>query len=322
MRILWSIHLYPPYHNCGAEYMAHSLNKYLMTCGHKIRVLLHQGKGNRVYDFQGVDVFPIQRDSDNHFTNTDIVITHLDYTKWTIGESKRHKKPVIHFVHNSTPYPSILNNPDVYVVYNSEWIKNKLNYPNKSFVLTPPCDWRHYDVNDNPEESEYITLINLDWNKGGTILRELAKRMPQKKFLGVTGSYSATDDGQILNQPGNVKVIPNTSDILPVYKKTRVLIMPSLFESWGRTATEAMCNGIPVVASATPGLTENCGKAGLYVDNRNDIDAWVRWIERLDDKKFYKQVSKKCKERSRELDPVEKMKEFEEWLIKIGNGQE
>ena len=30
--------------------------------------------------------------------------------------------------------------------------------------------------------------------------------------------------------------------------------MPSDYESWGRTATEAMCSGIPVICSEANGL--------------------------------------------------------------------
>ena len=93
--------------------------------------------------------------------------------------------------------------------------------------------------------------------------------------------------------------------------------MPSVYESWGRTATEAMCSGIPVISSGTPGLRENCGEAGIYIEDRNDVEAWVREIKRLDDKKEYKKASDKAKLRSRELDPVNKLNEFERWLTSL-----
>lgn len=324
MTFLWSIHLYPPIHNCGAEYMAHGINKYLMSKGHKVRVLLHQANKHKIkqqYTYEGVSVIPPVNPEGTAKT-ANVIITHLDYTKESIFLGRKTGRPVVQIVHNDIPYASINAAPEVAVVYNSEWIKNKLNYPNKSFVLTPPCDYRYYDTKVNTEENEYITLINLDWNKGGEALTKIAKAMPDKKFLAVVGSYSYDDRGQFTDQPGNVKVVPNTPDILSVYRQTRVLIMPSFYESWGRTATEAMCSGIPVVCSATPGLMENCGKAGIYVDDRDNVDQWVRWIKRLDDKKFYKTASAKAKERSRELDPVKKMEEFEQWLVKIGNRSE
>ena len=42
MRLLNSIHLYPPQHVCGAEFMAHWINKDVKANGGDVRVLLHQ----------------------------------------------------------------------------------------------------------------------------------------------------------------------------------------------------------------------------------------------------------------------------------------
>lgn len=318
MRILWHIHLYPPHHNCGAEYMAHSLNKFLISKGHSVKVLLRQAQKNnpvRPYEIDGVMVFHPNTKTDMIYQTSDVVFTHLDYTHEAVMLSTKYKRPCYHFIHNDHPYQTVLNNPWLNVVYNSEWIKEKLNYPNKGFVLPPPCDFRYYDVVESPEQSEYITLINLDDNKGGWIFAEIAKRLPDKKFLAVRGSYSASDDGQFTSFPDNVIVLENTPRILDVYRKTRVLLMPSKYESWGRTATEAMCNGIPVISTKTPGLLENCGNAGIYIENREDMTEWVKAIKKLDNKTAYKAASDKARARSRELDPVQKMEEFNQWLL-------
>lgn len=313
MRVLWVIHLYPPYHNCGAEYMAHNLNKFLISQGHSVRVLLRQAANNnppRIYEHEGMMVFPPTTKPDPLYMTSDVIFTHLDYTREAILGAKRWGKKCVHFVHNSTPYGSIQEHPWVSVVYNSQWIKNEINYPNKSFVLLPPCDYRYYTV----KRGDYITLINLDANKGGYVLKKIAEKLPDYKFLAVRGSYSSDTDGQITSQPKNVRVVDNTPDILKIYKKTRVLIMPSLYESWGRTATEAMCSGIPVVVTATKGLVENCDYAGLYVHDREDINQWVRWIKRLDDPAFYKMASEKASQRARELDPIQNMIDFIRWI--------
>lgn len=313
MRVLWIIHLYPPVHNCGAEYMAHDLNKFLISQGHTVKVLLRQGAGKnptRIYTHDDVLVFPASTNPEPLIKTSDIIFTHLDYTMESINLARRYGKRCVHFVHNGSPYTSIQDNDWVEVVYNSEWIKEVLNYKNRSFVLRPPCDWRYYSV----ERGDYITMINLDENKGGHVLKKIANALPDKKFLAVLGSYSATGAGQITDQPTNVKIIPNTSSILDVYRQTKILIMPSLEESWGRTATEAMCSGIPVVVSATKGLVENCDFAGLYVQDREDIDQWVRWLKRLDDDKFYTSASQKALQRSRQLDPITNMQQFLQWI--------
>ena len=322
MKILCSIHLYPPEHNCGAEYMIHNINKYLISKGHEVRILLWQANHYRiknVYCYEGVDVFPPDHKiPETLFMWADIVMTHLDYTNETIQLGRMFKKPVVHLIHNYSVYEGIKHaDRPQHIVYNSEAAKEILNYDHNSIVLHPPVSWKQYDTNKNTEENEFITLINLDGNKGGAILRKIAERMPHKKFLGVKGSYSEPAlEGQHTNQPPNVEIWDNTPFIMRAYERTRVLIMPSKFESWGRTATEAMCSGIPVICTATPGLLENCDKAGTYIE-RDNIEGWVKAIERLDDKKEYKKASKMAKERSRELDPDKELDRFNVWLKDI-----
>lgn len=320
MKILYSIHLYLPKHACGAERMLHDLAKFLMTKGHDVRVLLHQANHYKIknpYEFEGVTVFPPdQKIIDGLMNWCDLVITHLDFTGTSVHLANRYKKPVVWFAHSDHHYQSIKDAiGKVSMVFNSEWVRKSLNYPHPSFVLTPPCNYRYYDVNEKPFESEYITLINLDYNKGGDILAKIAEAMPDRKFLAVEGSYSFDERGQHLTFPPNVTFMRNTPDALSIYRKTRILLMPSKYESWGRTATEAMCNGIPVICNRTAGLNENCGMAGIYVKDREDIAEWVSLIKKLDSEKEYNKASAKAKARSRELDPEKTLQQFNEWLL-------
>lgn len=315
MNILYSIHLYPPHHNCGAEYMAHNLAKELQKKGHTIRVLLHQANHYKIkhtYTFDGVDVFPPNPNVvENLFRWADCVCTHLDYTHWTIGMSAMYKKPLFHFIHNTHVYPEIAQAERIqHIVYNSQWAKEKLAYKWPNFTLTPPVDYRQYDLNIDPKGNKYITLINLNKNKGGEIFQEIARAMPHKSFLGVLGSY----DEQITQTLPNILYVPNSLNISKYYAMTRVLLMPSEYESWGRTATEAMCSGIPVISTMAEGLVENCGSAGIYIKKRDDIKSWVEAITKLDDEKAYAKASRKAKERSREHDPIKAIDEFEAWM--------
>ena len=88
--------------------------------------------------------------------------------------------------------------------------------------------------------------------------------------------------------------------------------MPSMYESWGRTATEAMCSGIPIICTETGGLVENCGTAGIYAERT--AEAYAKEIEKLDNEKLYLRKSKQSRIRSRELDPVYELAQFNEWL--------
>lgn len=297
---------------CGAEYMLHNMVKYLQAQGHNVRILLHQANHYKItnnYTFDGVDVFPpTEPVVDGLMRWADVVFTHLDYTRWTIHAAAMYRKPVFHLIHNSHPYPEIIDaEKRQHIIYNSEWLKDLLSYKYPNFVLPPAVDYRNFDY---PATGSHITLINLNENKGGHIFVEIAKAMPNKSFLGVYGSY----DEQITEDLPNLTYVSNTPNIKEVFAKTRILVMPSEYESYGMAATEAMCSGIPVICTETLGLKENCSKAGIYIKDRNDIKAWVNAISQLDDAKAYNAASKKARARAMELDPRKKLDEFHIWF--------
>jgi glycosyltransferase involved in cell wall biosynthesis len=150
----------------------------------------------------------------------------------------------------------------------------------------------------------------LNENKGGHILIEIAKAAPEINFLGVRGSYwKQIEDPSVKN----IRYMNNTPHIKEVYALSKVLIMPSKDETWGRTAVEAMSSGIPVIAAPTPGLRECCEDSALFVE-RNDIPEWVRLIRRLiNDKAFYDEYSNRGKIRARQLEPTHDLEMFKEW---------
>lgn len=345
MKIAWVIHLYFPHHACGSEAVAHQINKYFISKGHQVRVYLMQAGMHKIqvpYQYEGVEVFGVPTCIDA-YQWADVLLTHLDFTQHTIQIGGICQRPVVTFVHNSHPYDSVINaRPgNNFIVYNSQWIADKLAYTHPSMVFEPPCDWRQYDVQGDPYGRDYITLINLDENKGGKIFRRLAKAMPDRKFLAVKGSYSEPAQiGQVTDLPANCTILPNSPNILDVYRQTRILIMPSRYESWGRTATEAMCNGIPVICTPTPGLKENCGDAAIYIPERGpidrdkntgavlsddgemyDIQPLIKAIKSLDDKKKYVKRSEACRDRSRDLDPNRKLAQLEDFIINAVRSQ-
>jgi len=270
--------------------------------------------------FEGVEVIGATGHLDA-YRWSEVIITHLDFTQYSIIMAHAAKRPIVHIVHNDIEYNSIQNAfGNTFIIYNSEWIAKKLNYRWPSITFPPPCDIDHYKVCENPEQNEYITLISLNKNKGADMFYKIVEAMPEKKFLGVAGSY----DAQIIRTLPNLEVIPNSPDILSTYKRTRILLMPSAYESWGMTATEAMCNGIPVICTPTPGLLENCAVAGIFVGKpltnpdpgepavtRGKVGEWVAAIKRLDDKAEYGKISQLCKGRAKELKPdFEKVENF------------
>lgn len=102
-----------------------------------------------------------------------------------------------------------------------------------------------------------------------------------------------------------------------VYGKTRVLLMPSIYESWGRVGVEAMASGIPVIANPTDGLSEALGDAGVFVD-RDDLDGWENAIRRLQDGRSWNAASRRAKARSAELDAL-RASDIDRWCEAVEN---
>lgn len=335
MRILWSIHLYPPIHNCGSEYVAHHVNKHLLKQGHEVHVIMHH-YGGSPYKHEGVWVFPGTGLVDA-YRWADVICTHLDMTQYTMIMAREANRPVVHFTHNDIPYECLrLAGGKQFVVHNSDWVAEKLKYPFPSTVLHPPCDYSNYNV--GADRNGAITLISLNERKGGYLFSKIAEAMPERKFIGVLGSYDNPGTLKLKQadivkmMPPNVEIVQNTPNILDVYRRTRILLMPSDYESWGRTATEAMCSGIPVICTPTPGLKENCLDAAIYVgepieaNNPGDcqvktgkVSDWVNAIRSLDDKKRYNKYAQMGISRARELSPVKELESLEKFLYRAAN---
>ena len=118
-------------------------------------------------------------------------------------------------------------------------------------------------------------MVNINKNKGGEILYRIAEALPQYKFQAVLGGYQE----QVLPQPKNVKILPNGTDMVEVYRSSKMVIVPSKYESWGRVAAEAIVSGLPVIHSDTLGLQEVSANLEFLVFDRDNIDSWIAAIE-------------------------------------------
>ncbi len=316
MNILFHLHAYPNEVLAGAETMAHRIAKYLVSEGHKVKVISGTAKEKKNY-LDGVEVLSWNRGDDDkkEWLWSDLVITHLGNTYHCFNQARRFNKKLVHLVHNS--YGDHILRTRVranYIVYNSEFVKRILKYEQPSCICIPPVDYRDYSSVKN--DGEYITLINLNENKGGQILIELAKRLPHYKFLGVKGGYY--EQIQDLSVK-NIKYVEPQSDIKKVYQKSKIILVPSGYESYGQVAIEAISCGIPVINSEAKGVVEALGKASIAID-RNNLDEWCMMIDKLmTDKEFYITKSIQAKQRAKELDPKPYLKNLNEFLIRINN---
>jgi len=302
--IVARLHLYPPDHNAGAEWMVHSMLRALVARGHRCEVWLSRYSAtSEPYDIDGVYVWPFGsgRGWTESVHDSDAVLTHLENTPVAAVGARRGGRPLIIVNHNTHPLTKRWARAGAdLLVHNSQWMRDDIGVD--GLIVRPPVFAEEYATTPG----ECITLVNLIEAKGADTFYQLAKRFPDRKFLGVIGAYGEQD----IRAYGNVEIVRHTSGHFmrdEVYGRTRILLMPSSYESWGRCGVEAMASGIPVIAHPTPGLRESLGSAGLFAD-RVDVDRWASTVECLDDPKVYAEQSDAAKRRVAELDPTEDLR--------------
>lgn len=295
--------------------MAWSMFRALVARGHEVTVWLSRYSGDREpYDLDGVRVMPLaaRLDFASQVRSASVLVSHLENVPSVGALARGYGKPFIAICHNTftKTFRDMASGSTSLAVYNSQWMEReaelffqdypKMIRPAASMVVRPPVFAEEYATK---RRGDRITLINCNPAKGGEVLGDLAKRMPDTEFLAVKGSYGEQVDYTGL---ANVEVLDHIAghDMRErVYARTRVLLMPSSYESWGRVGVEAMASGIPVVAHPTPGLCESLGEAGIFVD-RNDLDGYEAVLRKLLTRTEYGLASKKAKARSAELDPT------------------
>lgn len=278
--------MYVPQHLAGAEMMLHAILLDLQSRGHEVNVL-YPGAGRS--DYEGVPYAPLEAREHNRLAQVrgvDVMITHLDMTQRAIALSKATGIPLVHLVHNDEQLRANEVDPatTALVAFNSRWLARAQRWSGRSVLLRPHVAVDRYRTETT---GEFITLVNLTADKGAALFYAMAEAMPDRKFLAVRGGYGA----QVMpKRMANVKVVRTSGDIArEVYARSRIVVMPSRYESWGRVAMEAACSGIPVIASPTPGLRESLERAALYAPP-NMVGRWCAHVTALDRPALYAQV--------------------------------
>jgi glycosyltransferase involved in cell wall biosynthesis len=302
LKILFHVHRWPPYHGSGGEYHMQEIALWMKERGHEVRIAVRDAE--RDYDHLGLPVrlrkggatFEALRED---YRWCEIAVTHLDLTRGALMECRKLGRPLVHVVHNQrtlAQYGAQVRDVAI-AAFNSEWCRatwlkeNRGRFEDVSMIVRPRV---RTDVYSGQGGGPALTLINLSDNKGANLFYDLARRNPGRPFIGVLGAY-----GEQVPAPSlpNLEIRPN-GNILPVYHDTRVLLMPSLYESWGRTGLEAGASGIPTLAHPAPGLIESLGSAGTFADRR-DVWSWEEAITRFDSPTHYAVIGASAERRAK-----------------------
>jgi len=223
------------------------------------------------------------------FEKADLIITHLNWAGKAYNIAKALNKKIAYVIHNTNENAIARRHKNrVNIIYNSNYTAG-LDYPQESTICIPPIFPERYKKPKTGENA--ILLVNCWPDKGGKILIELARKMPDRKFIGVLGGYGEQATADLKN----LEYIKNTPNMADIYARAEILIQPSTYESWGKAACEAIATDTPVICTETPGLKESMDFAAIYADRTPE--AYKAEIEKMD----VKAQIEKCRERTEQL---------------------
>ena len=92
----------------------------------------------------------------------------------------------------------------------------------------------------------------------------------------------------------NVSIVKGVRDMRTVYRRTKMLLIPSQWEeAFGRSIIEALASGIPVVATNVGGITETGLKNGGYLLRKDSsLKSCINVIEIFDNPKVYEEKAR------------------------------
>jgi len=304
-RVLAVVHGWMPYLAAGSERMMQHMLDALPREEFEVTVLSlgHSDDRHRQvpYTYQGLPVHVGYKPP----VEPDIIITHHGPSARVVQAIAQDypEARVVAVYHNERyDIPDIQALNAELQVFNTFWVGHSLFMPGAAgfipgpghIVVHPPLEFDRHSVD---ETGSAVTLVNLQENKGVHVFQELARRMPDVRFLGVEGTHGQQERPKI----PNIEYMPVTQDMRDVWRKSRVVLMPSGYESYGMVAAEAQVNGIPVIANPTLGLVECLGDAGIYIPREN-IDDYERTLRLLlEDRKYYQERSDMARLRGVEL---------------------
>lgn len=305
MKVLAYLHGYLPYLPAGSETMVHEMLLALRAGGAEVTVVttMHHGKATD-WEVDGIACHQREQYAADLLTAAwapDVIVSHHENAVHAIGLARHLGAASVSLVHNdfSTSHSILRAGPDL-VVCNTRWLSARLNPARagaRSIVVHPPVDPERHRT----EPGDMVTMVNMfKPMKNPNMFWSLAGKCPDIKFLAVTGAYGPQDI-----RPGysNVEVIPTTSDMRgDVWSRTRVILVPSRYESYGKGPVEAAASGIPALAAPTPGLREALGNGATFIP-RTDGPSWHRRLRALvDDSEAWATASAAALARSAEIE--------------------
>lgn len=293
MSVVALTHGYPPLWNMGGEVSLHRTIKGLNGQKHVLT------KTDQSYVFEGVNVHKINTPDvlDIYADPKPIAKQLIDLNaKVVIGQNElslpavlaAQKAEAISIVNVHTPprYGATINESlrfADYAIYNTEAAAKEWGEPN-ALVLHPPISPL---PNETISGGDAYTVLSSLVNKGVEVVLELAKRNPDQRFIIVRSPAEKTHGLKNLEERAstlpNVELHPRVApeEVIKYLKQTKILLVPSRYETYGMSAIEAAGYGIPCVHVDTVHVREGIGEAAILIPPL-DTDAAARGINKIE----------------------------------------
>ncbi len=326
----------------GSEISFHTLAVELHKRGHAVRVLTGISVDGKLGE-DLIDGVAVRRATEADLADAvaeefaafepDLVATQLMWAEQVLPLAKGAGVASVYFLRSEGPTldlrlggalapAAIVANSAITRAYaRRQWDRDAL-------VVLPLVRLSDYVAPAGARRPDRVTMFNPVAEKGGHLFRELVARSPQRRFLAVEGwhhwkrpdgtwdlerlasaarGYGSTTPrpphAVRLNGLSNVEWVPASSDVRPVYERTRVLVVPSVWaEPFGRVILEAMANGIPVLYSGTGSSAMAAADAGIRVAHPERVESWLAALSTLDDEAAYSAASAASLRRADEYD--------------------
>lgn len=170
-----------------------------------------------------------------------------------------------------------------YAIYNTEVAAKEWGEP-KALVVHPPINAM---PSNTSTKGDAYTLLSSLRNKGVETVLELAKIYPDKRFIIVRSPAEPTHG--LPDIEARAALLPNVElhprvppeEVDKYLKQTRILLVPSRYETYGMSAIEAAGYGIPTVHVDTPHVREGIGDGAILVPGLN-VEATAQGIETIE----------------------------------------
>ena len=139
------------------------------------------------------------------------------------------------------------------------------------------------------KDKEYIAFIGNDGNREYNLAIDIAKSLPEQKFIFVTQNINSDDIPEnvtMINGSWNDETISD-AEIREIYEKSRITIVPlknSIQPSGQSVTLQSLSVGTPVIITKTEGFWDE----SKYINNENiiflydnSLENWTKKIENI-----------------------------------------